>query len=278
MRVLVVLMLWVAFAGCGNGCPGRAERARVQRIVLSLPKDLDQDADQREALRAAILAQLELDDLTDVVAEPSRATHVVKVHAGVRPGDDTNTPALLEGGPPDRYVAVTFAGIDAKEEYSANSFPKEVEHWVLRGFEDAWSIVTTARLLASGDDPDIVGALGSSDPRVRRIAMRLAGERKIEAAVEPLCKILEEEDDESTLLAAVGALIALGDARATPRLIELARNRPPRFVLQVVFAVGAIGGATARGYLVTLASGHPVEAVRRGAQDALAELERRREP
>ena len=44
----------------------------------------------------------------------------------------------------------------------------------------------------------------------------------------------------------------------------------------IVFAVAAIGGRTAEAFLVTVASGHPLEAVQQGAKDALAEMEKRK--
>lgn len=251
-----------------GGCTKKPEPAVVQRVVLSLPKSMDGDAETREKLRADIRAQLELDDLTQVTESDSEATHLVRVEVA---------PVLnMETGEDEPGVVVQLRSFSkgAVLEAVGRSQSQGAE-FVLESFKDAWSIITTRRHLQVARESDVLAALESGDLRVRSAAITLIGERKIKGGVEPLCRILEEEDNELLVLRAVGALIALGDPSAIDPLIALAKNKDPRFVLQVVFAVGAIGGQTARGYLVTLASGHPVEQVRRGAEDALQELERR---
>lgn len=250
------------------GCTEKPEVAVVQRVVLSLPKSLDGDAKAREQLRADILAQLALDDLTRVTDRESDATHLVRVEVApiLNPETREDEPGVV--------VQLRSFSKGAVLEAVGRS-QKAGTAFVLEGFEDAWSIITTRRRLQVAKASDVLAALDSNDLRVRSAAITLVGERKIEAGVAPLCRILEDEDNELLVLRAVGALISLGDPAAIDPLIALARNKDPGFVLQVVFAVGAIGGQTARGYLVTLASGHPVEQVRRGAEDALQELERR---
>lgn len=73
-------------------------------------------------------------------------------------------------------------------------------------------------------------------------------------------------------LRAVGGLVALGDPNAVLPLIDLAQRRPPVLVRQLVYAIGALGGRHAEGYLVTVASGHPDRQVREAARRAVAEL------
>lgn len=264
----VRIALLVAAVALSTGCKKKPEYAVVQRVVLSLPQSLDGDSTAREKLRADILAQLALDDLTRVTREDSEATHLVRVEV-TRVLD----PVAREESPGVVVQLRSFskgAVLEAVGRSEASG-----EQFVLEGFQDAWSIVTSRRLLQVAPEADVLGALKSSDLRIQAAAVSLIGERKISAGVEPLCAMLESEENDLLILRAVGALIALGDSRAIDPLIALAKNKDPSFVLQVVFAVGAIGGNTARGYLVTLASGHPVEQVRRGAEDALQELERR---
>ena len=250
------------------GCNKKPEIAVVQRVVLSLPKSLDTDAEAREKLRSDIRGELTRDDLTRVTESDSDATHLVRVQ--VAPVLDTDTRRDLPGVVVQLRSFTEGAVLEAVGRSEA-----EGPAFVLEGFQDAWSIITTRRRLQVASESDVLGSLESDDLRVRAAAISLIGERKITRGVEPLCRILEEEDNELLVLRAVGALISLGDPSAIDPLIALAKNKHPSFVLQVVFAVGAIGGQTARGYLVTLASGHPVEQVRRGAEDALQELERR---
>ncbi len=253
--------------GLGSGCTARPEKATVQRVVLSLPPSMDRDSAARERLREDVRSQLAIDDLTEITDEADSATHIVKVEV------------IEELGANDvakRAVAVELKSLSEGMVLESIGAPGDnPKNWILEAFQDAWSVVTTRRMLRVARERDVIAALKSSDLRVRAAAIGLIGDRKIEAGLEPLCRILEDEDNELLVLRAVGALIALGDPRATDSLIALARNKAPGVVLQVVFAVGSIGGATARGYLVTLASGHPVEAVRRGAKDALDALERR---
>ncbi len=120
----------------------------------------------------------------------------------------------------------------------------------------------------------MITALADSDPRIRDFAIVLLGDRKSASAVGPLCLLLESEARPELVLRAIGSLVAIGDEKATVPMIELSKRKDPEFVLQVVYAVGAIGGRTAEAYLVTMASGHPVEAVRLGAEQALKEMRR----
>lgn len=252
------------------GCKTRPDPAYVQRVVLSLPPALDEDSTAREALRTQIYEQLKVDELTRVVKSSARATHVVGVEVV------SSLPASLAATPGDRGVIVRLSPLDHGPPIEAVGYGDyRARGWVFEAFQDAWSVVTTHRTLRVAPERDVLAALDSNDPRVRYTAMGLIGERKIVAGVDRLCRILETESQESLLLRTVGALIALSDPRAIDPLIKLTRHKSPAFVLQIVFAVGAIGGQTARGYLVTLASGHPLESVRRGARDALDELKRR---
>ncbi|MEM6733273.1 MAG: HEAT repeat domain-containing protein [Myxococcota bacterium] len=264
--------MWlIAVLVVAGACNKKPELAVVQRVVLSLPNSIDADAKTRERIRSDVKNELQKDDLTLVTDDDSKATHLVRVEvAGVL------DPVAREERP-GVIVQLRSFSKGAILEAVGHSKNEDRAEFVVDGFSDAWSIITTRRLLQVAPERDILASLQSSDLRVRAAAISLLGERKIGAGVEPLCDILANEENELLVLRAVGALIALGDPAAIDPLIELARNKDPRFVLQVVFAVGAIGGQTARGYLVTLASGHPVESVRRGAQDALEELERRSE-
>jgi hypothetical protein len=177
---------------------------------------------------------------------------------------------------PGRPVELRLRPRRAGREYRAvgRGLPlAEIDASVMTGFDDAWPVIETQRWLDLSADPRLIDSLDHPDPRMRDFVIQRLGERQSVAAVEPLCRRLGAEPQPELVLRAVGALVAIGDERAVQPLIELTRRKDPRFVVQVVFALGAIGGRTAQGYLVTLASGHPVEAVRTSAAQALEELE-----
>ena len=90
-------------------------------------------------------------------------------------------------------------------------------------------------------------------------------------AVPALSNQLKDETDPATLLRIVGALAEIGDERAVGPLIELTRQKDDYFVLQVIYAVGTIGGRTAEGFLVTVAGCHGSEHVRQVAEAILKE-------
>jgi HEAT repeat protein len=143
-------------------------------------------------------------------------------------------------------------------------------------FRDAWRIIEGSRKLDVQPDAALIASLADSDPRVRDFAIQRLGDRRSKDAVDPLCKLLATEERPELVLRVIGSLVSIGDERAVTPLIDLTYKKDPSFVLQVVFAVAAIGGRTAEAFLVTVASGHPHEAVQRGAEDALAELAKRR--
>jgi len=90
-------------------------------------------------------------------------------------------------------------------------------------------------------------------------------------AVPPLMARLRDSDPE-VAERAVGALAQLRDARAVPALIELAHHRDGPYVANLAHVVGDIGGADAKAWLLTMASGHPDEVVRVAAREALTEM------
>ncbi len=125
-------------------------------------------------------------------------------------------------------------------------------------------------------DADLEKDLTASDARVRDYAVRALAERRNPAAV-PLLLARLDDDSPEVVRRAMGALVAIGDPRAVPRLIELTRKRPPGFVAEVLYALGSLGGDEAEAYLYTMESGAPDDEVRRAAHEALGDLRRRRD-
>lgn len=121
----------------------------------------------------------------------------------------------------------------------------------------------------------LLADLGSRDEKVREQAIRVIGDRR---SVEAVPALIERLEDPEPLVAerAAGALAQLRDPRGVGPLIDYSRRggdeaRTARFAR----LIGDIGGKEARGYLLTLESGHADARVRAAASDALRELEER---
>jgi hypothetical protein len=256
-----------AIVAC-DSCDDAPDAAKVGRVVLNLPRAFDQDDEARRAIRTAIAERLADAETVTFVSSDRKADHVLHLTAG---------PVVsgAESEEPGRPVELRLRPRGEGHEYRAvgRGLPlAELDASVMTGFDDAWRVIEMQRWLDISADPRMIDSLNHPDPRMREFVIQRLGERQVGAAVEPLCDRLTAEPRPELVLRAVGALVAIGDERAVEPLIELTRRKDPRFVVQVVFALGAIGGRTAQGYLVTLASGHPVEAVRTSAAQALEEL------
>jgi HEAT repeats len=117
----------------------------------------------------------------------------------------------------------------------------------------------------------LVKDLSSPEARVRDHAVRVLADRGDRAAVPALVERLHDPDPE-VAERTVGALAQLRDPRAVPALIELAHHRDAAYVANLAHVVGDIGGSDAQAWLLTMASGHPDEAVRGAAREALVEM------
>ncbi len=242
----------------------------MARILIDAPRQLDALPQGRETLRSAVRKRLQADSTVRLESDSRDATHLLHVRVGVTVGDDGQVDAHTSP------VQVQLRPLHDGATYDAFARGKgdDVLAGAVAGFEDAWQVVGRERRLDTADDQALVKALTDTDRRIRDFAIVRLGERRATAAVKPLCDLLEKEEQPELVLRAIGSLVAIGDPRAVEPLIELSRRKDPEFVLQIIFAVGAIGGRTAEGYLVTMASGHPVEAVRKGAEQALKEMQR----
>lgn len=131
--------------------------------------------------------------------------------------------------------------------------------------------------LKDASPEDLIAATKKTEDEHRRLgAIRTIAEKKIATAVPALSTIVRDEDEkEHVVLAAIGALVAIGDPEAVPVLIDAGRSRPATYLTQILFAISALGGRDAKGYLFTVQSGHPDPALREVAAQALEELEAR---
>jgi len=112
---------------------------------------------------------------------------------------------------------------------------------------------------------------------VRDSAIRQLADRRNPAAVPSLIEKLKDPDRE-VVMRAIGALEGIRDPRAVRPLIDLTDHQDPVFTAQVLYAIGAIGGADAEAFLFTLKNGSQDPDVRSAAAEAARELDRRKTP
>jgi hypothetical protein len=264
--------LGVALLLATLGCEKKPPSLVVGRVLLSLPPQYDDRAADRDSLREQVASRVADTAQLKYSANDRQATHLVTVASAEilqLPGD----------GDELRPVKVTLQAMKGGAEFSAvgRGLPLvDIVASTLTGFDDAWKVIAEERRLRIAEDAPVIAALGHPDRRLREFAIEELGDRRSRAAVEPLCKLLASEAEPELVLRSVGALVAIADPRAAEPLIELARNRSPEVVIQIAYALGALGGSVAEGYLVTLASGHPLDAVREAAERALKDLAARK--
>ena len=250
-----------------GACRDRLAHIAVARVVIDAPRELDERRGLRDALQKHAQEVLKADADGTWESKPQAATHLLALTL------------LPDGGAssPGRSLQVILRPTD-KEPLFGASAPIPAGDGIevfAQAFAAAWHLVGLQRKMEAAGTEALLPGLGASQRAVRAFAIARLGELRTPEAVVPLCKLLTDEEDEGLVLRAIGSLVAIGDTRAVEPLIELTRRREAPFVLQVVFAVGAIGGRTAEAFLVTLASGHPSKQVQRGAKDALREMEQR---
>jgi hypothetical protein len=147
-----------------------------------------------------------------------------------------------------------------------------------KAIDEAMASLSVGVELAKAKDEEILKAIDSSELGVKKRAVTIAGDRKLKDAVPKLMALVrdEKQDDQDLVLKAIGALVAIGDARAAGALIDAGRNRSSGYLSQILYAVATLGGKEAEAYLFTVSNGHADPEIRKRAGEALSELERRK--
>jgi HEAT repeat protein len=272
MRAAWLLLLLFAFGACKD----RPDKVALSRIVIDAPPNFDTLVGAREAVRDELRRRLENDSTVTGFVRRPEATH----NLAIRVYPPTSDNPEEEAGASFVPVEVKLTGLGNAPTYSVvtrGQVGSDLTALVQNGFDEGWPLLTRMRVLDRHGERELLAALNDSEPRVRLFAIERLGERKSQAAVKPLCALLRDDERADVTLRAVGALVAIGDPAAVRPLIDLTLRKDPQFVLQILFAIAALGGRDAEAFLVTLASGHPHPEVQRGAKDALAEMQRRRD-
>ena len=153
---------------------------------------------------------------------------------------------------------------DPDRQNRQRGFNEVLENSVVRAVE-----LVGLQIEARGMSPgELRGILNSDDEEKRLYALRSLRERH-EPSLLP--KVIEMLDDQAAdvALEAVGVLVGERAKSAAVPLIRISRGRDRIFLLQVITALGEIGGPVARGFLFTVAAGHDSPEIRRRAAESL---------
>jgi hypothetical protein len=186
--------------------------------------------------------------------------------------------ATSEKGDVDRLIA---EGAARRATNADDSLDPAVRHVAFDAALDAALKDAVAALREQIDardkkDDALIADLSAPDPRVRDYAIRVLADRRSPAAVPHLIARLQDPNPDVARRAA-GALIAIGDRRAVPPLIEMTHRRRPEDSGPILYAIASLGGPEAEAFLFTLESGAPDEETRRTAHAAYGELLRRKQ-
>ncbi len=110
--------------------------------------------------------------------------------------------------------------------------------------------------------------LGSDDEEKRLYALRSLRERHEPSLLPKVIEMLDDRDAD-VALEAVGVLVEEKAKSAAVPLIRISKGRDRIFLLQIITALGEIGGPVARGFLFTVAAGHDSTEIRRRAAESL---------
>ena len=242
----------------------------VTKIVVNAPRQLDDDVADKEAIRASITEWIDKDSLIQEGSVIKQPTHFLRV----RIGDVFD--ALSEDGGDYRMVTVELKPLGHGAVYRVDgrgSQPEDLRGSVMGGFKDAMAVIAQERRADLAGEDAFITLLRHEDWRIREFTLDRVASACMLAAVPFLCEALIQEDVEPLRLRIVGVLAELGDQRAVGPLIKLTRYQSPAFLLQVLHALGAIGGKEAEAFLVTVAGGHAVEEIRQVAIRIVKEME-----
>ena len=261
-----------------GACEKKNGQINITRLLIHTPYDFDHQTEEKEFFRSKVNKLVSETPRTAFFRNSEEKGYRLQVRL---------LPQLVspiassdgQSGPKSTlfYFQISLEPPKGKPFYQAQSAIGTDNAFGDRGwaaFKQAWEMLNHRRNMEVWELKDVIGGLANDSVQIRRFSIEELGARREKEALQPLCDFLKIEKDERLILAAVGALLRLGDSRAVKPLIDLTYKKSPTFVLQVVFAVSQLGGRTAEGFLVTLAGGHPHPEVQQGAKDALAELNR----
>lgn len=265
LKLVVVCVAVIAGAGCKKRDP-----VVVAKIVVNAPRQLDDDQEEKDAIRARVETLVKRTPGVTVDSSDSNPTHFLQV----RIGDVFSEP--VSGGVEYRQVAVVLRARGEGRSYRVEGMgdgPDKLTESVVAGFEDGWRLITRQRQANAKGESAYLDLLSNSDWRLREFALDQISANRVTKAVPVLCEALLTEPLAVLQLRIIGVLTELRDRRAVGPLIELTRNQRAGLLLHVLHALGVIGGREAEAFLVTVAGGHSIEGVRSVATQIIGDMQ-----
>jgi len=265
---LLCAFAWVLCWGCSSESPLRYWRVDVfldevalslkldeGRIAQSLTKQMAQVSNFKKTEKDAQAAVVVWNILLDEHWENANAVLVVDLKFGKSTG-------ALWRLQKESWLKAPIHALNLKEVYAATD---ALAYELLRDGEVLWraSQQSDRRLLKEAQRP--------MSP-MRFAAMQVLSARQNKAVLPELLKELQSEEF-GRIRRAVGFLVELQDERAAPALADLFLKRGPLLRQEVLYAVAAVGGESAKAFLFTVAQGEDDENLALQARALLAELE-----
>jgi len=259
---------WVLALGCASEAPLRYWQVDVSLDEVALSLKLDKEHIQQllteQMAQVPNFKKTKKDAQAFVVAwsilldEHWESANAVLMVA-LRIGKSSESVWRLQR---ESWLQVPMHALRPKEVYAETG---ALVYELLRDGEVLWkaSQQSDRRLLKEAQKP--------MSP-MRFAAMQVLASRKNKAVLPELLRELQSEDT-GRVRRAVGFLVELQDQRAAPALADLFLRRGPLLRQEVLYAVAAVGGESAKAFLFTVAQGEDDENLALQARVLLGELE-----
>jgi hypothetical protein len=254
--------LWLSLLSCTP----KAEPITIGKILFNAPAEFDSALQDKKHLQEVFVGLIRKEPGINMGENSKTSTHraIIKLEPNIEL-QDANSLGLsiyLES----KGRAIDFVGVS--ESHLQGGLVPGAENLLAQ----AWQSLRQQRAITVIDDAALVKMLDSASGQLLIAVIEEIGRRRLYAATSTLCEKMKQTEDTRIALSMVGALVKIGDPAAVNSIITLSDQKSPNFMLPIIFAVAKLGGRSAEGFLLTLASGHPHPAIQKGAKDALEEL------
>jgi len=274
LRTLLAALA-LAGAGCGGEKPMAVSRVRARVDVVTfggavghgraMPRRRAEWVARKALGASEVLGRIEVDSPGWIV----EVQGLLELDSGRGRGRGTATVAIESSRFEGPVQAVrSFEGTIAG---TADRGP--FEKALGRAVDAAAGLESLRRLPPAG----LRDALSTEDPERLVVAARALGSHHRPEDVPAVVGLLRHTSP-AVREAATGALVVLGDPSAVRALIDTDDTHDPLSTIRILDAVAALGGDEATAWVEFVATGHPLETVRRTAHQArrrMARSERR---
>jgi hypothetical protein len=162
-------------------------------------------------------------------------------------------------------VRLSAAGA-AQEEKVQESEEKAFRALFAQALKNALELIEIQLKAQKLSEPELARLLEAEDQNLRLQALKALRSRRPDGLLPRVVRLLKDPSSE-VALEAVGVLVAWRAQSAVIDLIRSATGKNLAYQIQLLSALGEIGGPVARGYLFTVAAGHTSEQMRRLAEE-----------